>query len=438
MSPLKSPRTSGPGEFGGSARSCSKDEITPIPNGQPTPTSVIPVASLDDPQVSLEEFATRYHQNQRKQAQRKRLEKRLRSTKVTIGVSARMIRVGLAAQRGLVEALKYEDKASFVTLYNTLHELQESCRPPANDGQLDTMDNGLSLGNNLDGSLDFLHQLSPQSRMDFLDILRLVRSDPQFLVCHIRRLSSSQLAAFTAPTSVPDSYDPASPLNSRSRGPSFLNRSQAQMINSKDHALAFERTDPLSILLFNVFAAPLDLETSESCLRLEVWSSVCAQLISTADSRYYPFLGQILSSWAIGSNWKARSKLELYLMDILQTGDFLLEPTPPGLDFSMDALDPMRTDVAEEFFSSAVDALFRLLDDPDGGFPHAIFQFAKAVLRKLDTPETRTRFLEFLFVQWFSSKFLYGALTYPEVYEPLVPDERAKLTIVVLETWSSA
>lgn len=96
----------------------------------------------------------------------------------------------------------------------------------------------------------------------------------------------------------------------------------------------------------------------------------------------------------------------------------------------MDSLDPMRTDVAEEFFASAVDDLFRVLDDPDGGFPHAVLQFAKAVLRKLDNPETRSRFLEFLFLQWFFSKFLYRALTYPEVYEPLALDELAKLTII--------
>jgi hypothetical protein len=36
--------------------------------------------------------------------------------------------------------------------------------------------------------------------------------------------------------------------------------------------------------------------------------------------------------------------------------------------------------------------------------------------------------LEFLFLQWFFSKFLYRALTYPEVYEPLALGELAKLT----------
>ncbi|CAG7961104.1 unnamed protein product [Penicillium nalgiovense] len=422
----------GPGELG-SGRASPMVEAT---NGHnPGPTSIIPIPVEDAPQISFEEFAARYHQNQRKQARRKRLEKRLRATKVSIGVSARMIRVGLTAQRGLVEALRHDDKASFVALYHTLQDLQESCSSPApNDGQTDSVDGEPSLGTDIGRFPDFLHQLSPQSRTDFLEILRLVRSDPQFLVDRLQGLSSSQLAAFTSPATALDTNDPAFPSTSRARAQTFLNRSQTQSAAFKDHAYAFERTDPLSILLFNVFAAPLDPETPEARLRMEVWSSVCAQLISNGSSRYYSLIGQILSSWTTGSTWKARPKFELYLMDILQTGAFLLEPiaTPPGLDFAMDSLDPLRTDVAEEFFASAVDDLFRVLDDPDGGFPHAVLLFAKAVLRKLDNPETCSRFLEFLFLQWFFSKFLYRALTYPETHGLLLDfhirkDAREKL-----------
>ncbi|KAJ5512452.1 hypothetical protein N7463_002004 [Penicillium fimorum] len=435
MSALESP-LDGPGELDGSGRASPMVPATPSNGHNPGPaTASIPMLVEDVPQISFEDLATRYHQTQRKQARRKRLEKRLRATKVSIGVSARMVRIGLTAQRGLVEALRHDDKASFVTLYHTLQDLQESCSSSApNDGQTDSVDGEPSLETDIGRFPDFLHQLSPQSRTDFLEILRLVRSDPQFLVDRLQSLSSSQLATFTSPATVLDTNDPAFPSNSRARAQSFLNRSQTQSAAFKDHAYAFERTDPLSILLFNVFAAPLDPETPESCLRMDVWSSVCAQLISNGSSRYYPLIGQILSSWTTGSTWKARPKFELYLMDILQTGAFLLEPiaTPPGLDFAMDSLDPMRTDVAEEFFASAVDDLFRVLDDPDGGFPQAVLQFAKAVLRKLDNPETRSRFLEFLFLQWFFSKFLYGALTYPETHGLLLDfhirkDAREKL-----------
>jgi hypothetical protein len=149
MSALESPLNVGPGELGGSARASPKVEAAPSNGHTPRPaTASIPVPVEDVPQISFEDFATRCHQNQRKQAQRKRLEKRLRATKVSIGISARMARVGLTAQRGLVEALRHDDKASFVALYHTLQDLQESCSSPASsDGQTDSVDGDVILGN---------------------------------------------------------------------------------------------------------------------------------------------------------------------------------------------------------------------------------------------------------------------------------------------------
>lgn len=408
-----------PGELGGSARSSPRLGAKSTGHHPPRATTMCNLAREDEPKVTFEEFSTRYRQSQRKQAQRKRLEKRLRATKVSIGVSARMIRIGNTVQRGLVEALKHDDKANFLALYHMLWDLQESCVSNVRrDDPQDLDEREPSSEPELDHSSDFFHQLSPQSRTDLLEILRLVRSDPQFLVDRLRSFTSSQLAAFTSPATTLDAGDPAFPSSSsRSRSQYSYSRSSAQSASFKDHAYAFERTDPLSILLRNVFAAPLEPESAEAKLRIDVWSSVCAQLMSHGSSRFYPLIGQVLSSWAAASNWKARPKFELYLMDILQTGAFLLEhiDTPAGLDFAAEALDPLRTDVAEEFFASAVDDLFRLLDDPDGGFPHPVFQFARSVLKKLDHPDSRNRFLEYLFVQWFFPKFLYSALTYPEV-----------------------
>lgn len=410
----------GPGELGGSGRS-SPSKFRPESPGYHSPraTNMSEVSNEDEPKVTFEEFSIRYRQCQRKQAQRKRLERRLRATKVSVGVSARMIRIGNSIQRGLAEALKHDDKANFLALYHMLWEIQETCVSDSRRDDQQDLDEREPLSEpELDHSADFFHQLSPQSRTDLLEILRLVRSDPQFLVDRLLSFTSSQLAAFTSPATTLDAGDSGFASSSaRSRSQYSFNRSSAQSAPFKDHAYAFERTDPLSILLCNVFAAPLEPGSTEAKLRIDVWSSVCAQLISHGSSRFYPLIGQILSSWAAGSSWKARSKFELYLMDILQTGAFLLEhiDTPVGLDFAAEALDPLRTDVAEEFFASAVDDLFQLLDDPDGGFPHPVFQFASSVLRKLDHPNNRNRFMEYLFVQWFFPKFLYSALTYPEV-----------------------
>lgn len=419
----------------------ASEPAVPQPPSSPSAMS-ISQEQLLPPKVSFRDFALCYRQNQHKQAQRKRLECRLRATKVSIAVSARLARVGATVQRGLVEGLKQDDKINFVSLYHTLHDLQSSCESTAaryalHRRQDPLLEDGMS---DLDSvavhSTDFFLQLSPQSRSDLLDVLHSVRTDPQFLFDRLRSLTSAQLAALVS--SATDASDPAHSSSSPSP-PSSSSRSRARPLASssasstfscssfpkrvpsgpsgQDHVLAFERTNPLAVLLFNSYAAPLDTDTPEARLRVDVWSTVCAKLITHGGNRYYPLIGHILSAWALRSDWKAKPQFELYLMDILQTGAFLLEhiEPPPGLDFGAEPIDPLKTDVAEEFFASAVDSLFKLLDDPDAGLPRAIMEFASAILRKLDHTDTRNRFLEYLFVHWFFSKFLYGALTYPEV-----------------------
>ncbi|PWY79573.1 hypothetical protein BO70DRAFT_397056 [Aspergillus heteromorphus CBS 117.55] len=398
-----------------------------------------PTMPTEQPQVSFEELAVRYRQNQHKQTSRKRLENRLHALKVSMGVSARLLRVGSVVQRGLVDRLKHDDKVNFIALYHTMADLQESCDSAfrRHFHRQDPLEEWSPIRESaVDHSPDFFLQLSPQSRTDLVEILHLVRTDPQFILDRLYSLAPAQLAALVS--SAGPSGDPSDisfHSASRSRNPSsFSKRVSASTLPFKDRVLAFERTDALSILLFNVYASPLDSDAPEAQLRLDVWSSVCAKLITDGGSRYYPLIGQILGSWATGSDWKAKPKFELYLMDILQTGAFLLEhlDTPPGVSFDADPPDPLKTDVAEEFFASAVDALFQLLDDPDGGFPHAVMQLGCAILQKLDHQDGRDRFLEFLFVQWFFSKFLYGALTYPEAHGLLLDfhirnDAREKL-----------
>ncbi|EAW14736.1 uncharacterized protein ACLA_001470 [Aspergillus clavatus NRRL 1] len=423
------------------------DDGHPMESRLPTATPSVPT---EIPKVSFEDFAIRYRQNQHKQARRKVLENRLHATKISIGISARLLRVGAVVQRGLVDSLKNEDKANFITLYHTLLDLQDShdFTMRRHFHRQDPSEDWSSAQESaVDRPSDFYLQLSPQSRTDLLDILQLVRTDPQFLCERLCRLTSAQLNALVS-SAAPflDSNDYLFPSASRSRSQYALpKRSSAASLPFRDHALTFERTDALSTLVFNCFAAPLDSESAEARLRLDVWSSVCANLITQGGgNRFYPLIGHILSSWSMGSTWKVKPKFELYLMDILQTGAFLLEhiEPPAGLGFDAEFLDPLKTDVAEEFFASAVDALLKLLDDPDAGFPHAAMKLARAILRKLSHPDLRGRFLEYLFLQWFFPKFLSSALAYPETHGLLLDfhirkDAREKLlSQVALKAYS--
>ncbi|KAL3478453.1 hypothetical protein BJX99DRAFT_256574 [Aspergillus californicus] len=406
------------GESGDSDHSSWRYISTPVSSedGYSAMETTIPVPVEERPKVSFEELAGRYRKNQHKQARRKKLERRLLATKVSMGVSARLIRIGAAVQRGLVDRLKHEDKANFIALYHTMVDLQEPCALAARRHLHEPEpweDWASSRESTMDRTPDFFQQLSPQSRADLLDILQSVRTDPQFVFERLCSLTPTQLSTLisSSVSSWEAGGDNSFSPTSRSR---ISKTSAASAISFKDRVLAFERTDPLSTLLFNVYAAPLNSEAPEAKLRLDMWSSVCAKLIADGASRSYALIDHILTLWSTGSGWKAKPKFELYLMDILQTGAFLLEhiAPPPGLE--MDPIDPLRTDVAEEFFASTADALLELLDDPDAGLPQTVVQLSKAILQKLDREDCRDRFLDFLFVQWFFSKFLYGALTYPE------------------------
>ncbi|KAL5047409.1 hypothetical protein BDW71DRAFT_180045 [Aspergillus fruticulosus] len=415
------------GESGDSDRSSWRYISTPISSedGAPSIAKPVPVPVEERPKVSFEELAGSYRQNQHRQARRKKLEQHLHATKVSIGVSARLIRLGAAVQRGLVDRLKHDDKANFIALYHTMIDLQEPCSLVARRylRQPDDWEDWPSSRESAyDRAPDFFCQLSPQSQADLLDILQSVRADPQFVFEKLCSLTPMQLSALiSSSVSSWEVGGDSFPAPSRSRIPSLSSKTVPYSgITFKDRVLAFERTDPLSTLLFNVYAAPLDSDAPEAQLRLDMWSSVCAKLIADGANRSYALIDHVLTLWATGSDWKAKPKFELYLMDILQTGAFLLEHIEPLPGYDMDPIDPLRTEVAEEYFAFTVDALLDLLDDLDAGLPQSIVQLGKAIMQKLDRQDCRDRFLDFLFGQWFFPKFLYGALTYPEGHDLLL------------------
>lgn len=384
----------------------------------------IPLPETPEPTVSFEQFAIQHRRCQQAEIEKQVLEHRLVSTKVSICLSSRLLRTGVTVQRGLVDAFKHGDKPGFVAIYNTIHDIQESCelgsRRYSHAQQPLPEEPVFSLHPQRTRSASFMHQLSSQSRKDLLEILTLVRTDPQFLVDCITSLLPSQLSALTTPLGFSTYGDNTiSSHSTRSRNSAtFTKRASSNSIPFKEHAWALERSDPLSALLFNVFAVPLDWHPGESELRLETWSSTCAKLLSSGDSKYTNFVGQVLSYWSTTSDWQARQKIELYLMDVLQKGAFLLEniESPIGAhSLGVEPPDPLRTDAAEEFFDSAVQTLFEVLDDTDGGLPSAVLDLCNAVVNKLGDSETRDRFLEFIFVQWFFSRYLYYVLTFPEV-----------------------
>lgn len=379
-------------------------------------------STSSDPAVSFEEFAGQYRRCEHVRNQKKDLEHRLIATRIAIGLSARLLRIDVSAQKGLLESFKYSDKSGFITIFNAVRDIQDACESALHRNihrPVPVAESPLVQHSDKIRSSGFMNQLTTQARNDLLHILALVRTDSEFLFERIRSLSPSQLAALSSPAASLDVGDAVLSFNSRSRSQQqSLKRNSTHSTVFKDHVLALERNDPLAVLLFNVFAVPLDWDSAEARLRLDVWSSTCSKLLAVEDSKYYTFLGHVLSHWTQCSDWTARPKLELYLMDVLQQGAFLLEniESPMIRSFGgVEAPDPLRTDVAEEFFETAIKNLFEVLDDADAGLPSAALEFTNAILAKLTSPESKNGLIEYVLMHWFFAKFLYNTMCFPEV-----------------------
>ncbi|KAL9106666.1 MAG: hypothetical protein Q9227_008318 [Pyrenula ochraceoflavens] len=110
-------------------------------------------------------------------------------------------------------------------------------------------------------------------------------------------------------------------------------------------------------------------------------------------------------------------------MDLLQRGAFLLEPKDdpllPGGN-GPGHLGSIQTDAAEEFFDEAVQNLFGILNDPDGGLPLGALEIGAAILGKLPDPDKQSRFRGLMFFQWFFCDYLPSVIVYPENVEGML------------------
>jgi hypothetical protein len=372
--------------------------------------------------ISISETANLFRERRYQRDRCGQWRDRLHTAQKSAALTPRLIRAGELAKKTLVEFFKQGDRTSFVLVYNTIHELRDAYKttwrtPSSHD------DSGFASARLeetlLNVTSNFMDSLSFNSRNGVLEFLRLVRTSPVFLADRIGSLSSSQLLALASshhPLYVNESVLPI-PSRGRSQA-SSLKRGLGLNPGYSDQVLDFGRTDPLSVLLFNVFDLTQGLESPDSFLRLETWASTCARLLNGSGTKYYRFISDLGLAWTANREWSVKPRLELYLMDILEKGAFLLERIDDlfgGFNRQSSTIDPLSTEAAEDFFEDAVQDLFEVLDDPSGGMPIGVLELCNTILNNLEDQETRDRFREFFFLCWFFSNWLFRSLIYPEV-----------------------
>jgi hypothetical protein len=352
---------------------------------------------------------------------------------VSSALSARLARCGELAHRTLVDHFKADDKKSFAKLYDALHDVRNSCdatrryailEPDLNldftgqDRQRQRVNND---GHDKVKSFStWMQDVPHKTRDELLTFVAKVRSDPDFLAERIADLTVPELAAlvkFHQPTFREESVLPSHRRGNTTGNTSGASTKQPPLPTPVERLLSFQRHDPLSTLLYTIFANTTGPDSSEDLRRSDIWSTVCAKLIN--DSKGEQFVLTVLDAWAAMREWPAKVNLELCLMSLLQDGAFLLEKNEEQSTSA--GATAQRSDTkseirASEFYDRAVLKLFRVIDDDPsaGGIPEGVLELGSAIVAKIEDPKRRRDAEVFIMCKWFFGRFLKNAVIFPE------------------------
>ena len=379
----------------------------------------LPTAAIPTSATSLAELAhlirLQGYQEQRKTHSRVRLHRWL----VSSALSARLVHCGELAHRTLVDSFRSDDKKNFAILYNALNDVRNSCDATRRYALLEPdMEFGKVKGSKTDKAQHFstfINEVPSKILNDLLDFISEIRTNPDFLATRILSLSQQELASLT---SFRQAFEPIDSVMARGKSVGSQKPSP-QGPNPVERLLSFQRHDPLAALIYTIFANSSGPDSAEDLRRTDVWATTCARLITESRQGSDKFIKSVLDVWAGMREWPGKANLELYLMQVLQDGQFLLEKAEEQSARPVTQPVPRSTKdtiAADDFFEKAVKRLFEVVDDEPsaGGIPEGVLEIGNAILRKLDEPKFRRGAQNFFASRWLFSTFLLNAIIHPE------------------------
>lgn len=386
----------------------------------------VPTAAVTPSSTSLAELAhlirLQGYQEQRKSLSRVRLHRWL----VSSALSARLVHCGELAHRTLVDHFRSDDKKSFAQLYNAIHDVRNSCDATRRYALLEPdLDNGRGARGGASRSdkpqvfSTFMHEIPPKIRDELLGFIAEVRTNPDFLAARLSSLSQQELASLTTFRQALEPIDAVMALQVMGKG---VGQKQSRSLgaNAVERLLSFQRHDPLSALIYTVFANSSGPDSAEDMRRTDAWAAACARLITEGKPGYDKFIKSVLDAFAGMREWPGKANLELYLMQVLQDGQFLLEkaeeqPTRPRT--APEVRSTKDTIAADEFYEKAVRKLFEVIDDEPsaGGIPEGAVEIGTAIMRRIEERKHRGQAQVLIVSRWFFSTYLLNAIIHPEV-----------------------
>ncbi|EGP85120.1 uncharacterized protein MYCGRDRAFT_110582 [Zymoseptoria tritici IPO323] len=298
----------------------------------------------------------KYHKSRSRYA-----EERLRHLQIAAARTNRLTCASRSVQHTLAECVKTEDKNSFVNLLHAFHDATDVIL------QAPVPSTGPEHAKSSHGS--FLEDLTPSSRTTIFDLMSKVRHDGPFLADQLGNLSQKELVALLPEWSSPRPNDSifASSLRNSSRASrplGFVVDAQVDLLSSYSYC------SPLETLIFETQSLSSFGLASET-RATDVWSTVCSRLISLQKPGSERLVPAVLDIWASSVPWPGKDRLEIWILETLNRGSFLLDLyTRHTFKARIEgrteapAEDELRT---ESFYSKAVNDLLDLLADTSSG-----------------------------------------------------------------------
>ena len=367
--------------------------------------------------VHFYDFAAQARLQQHHERRKRYLQARKRVLQKSIALSARLRRTSSWIQDGLVEISKHQDPKAFARVYSHTEDLVDSCYShwKYELNELDTIQFANAEGMDAQGQQAFFEKLPAEAQVDLLDLLSSLRSNPQFLIDRLRSLPRSQVSTLTSRPAWQFSDEILKTFSQDSNRSGSQRRRQLQTYSTtlEDYATTFERSSPLSFLLHNLYGYDVSSESFESRLRLYNWSSICAELLRSGSGSYDSLFGQLFESFSATQNWPAKTRIELFLTDVLQRGAFLINDHQ--MHRGKPGFNPLDTEAARQFFDDAVLELYwTLADCASGCFPTGALALAQAILGKLSSVRHQRGLRTHFFSEWYLAHFLKTAIMFPE------------------------
>ena len=343
---------------------------------------------------------------------------------LSCGLNKRLCSTMRIAYGNLIDQYKSDDQAGFAGLYETLEKLKTTCDVQVESarGNDKHVDGHLSEDlPSLENSQAWIQRLPVGDQKCVLGFLTRIRTDTEFLADRMASLSPSELAALTS------SYHPAgvdlSVLANHSHGMTQFYSQDSQMMKLSrrmDNLQRFHDQDPFFTLMHCCFDATAKPGSLEYARRNDIWSSTCARVITERKPGGDELIIATADAFLSFEDWKLRPQIQIYLLNTLAEGSFLLDPLANVLADSNESVESQNASHAirvANFFDNALNGLFNLLasEPHKEALPMTAQDFMQSTIRKVRDTHLQLKAKHFLISRWYFASFLSSALVYPEV-----------------------